>query len=159
VQGTVATLGYWIAGVPRPLLFGLITLFASFIPSVGTGIVGLPIAGALLLSGHYLAGGFLAVWTLLVTGTIDNVLKPLLARHGVQLHGGVVFFSMIGGILAYGALGLLIGPLTVSLVLALIHVGWREVSARRDAAPEDGGGAARIAPPRPPDVDPLRHDA
>jgi predicted PurR-regulated permease PerM len=158
VQGTVAALGYWIAGVPRPLLFGLITLFASFIPSVGTGIVGLPIAVALMLSGRFLAGGFLVVWTLVVTGTIDNVLKPLLARNGVRLHGGVVFFAMIGGILAYGALGLLIGPLAVSLVLALLHVGWQELSIPRDVSPTDAGAAARTAP-RPPDLDPLRHDA
>jgi predicted PurR-regulated permease PerM len=138
VQGVVATIGYLIAGVPQPVVFGLLTFFAAFIPSVGTSIVALPIAVALLLGGHLAAGVFLAAWAILVTGTIDNVLKPLLARSGVQIHGGIVFFAMIGGILAFGALGLLVGPLAVSLLLALVHVRWHDVSAPREPPLDDG---------------------
>jgi predicted PurR-regulated permease PerM len=146
VQGVVATLGYLIARVPQPLVFGLLTFFAAFIPSVGTSIVALPIALVLLLSGRVAGGVFLAVWAILVTGTIDNVLKPLLARSGVNIHGGVIFFAMIGGILAFGALGLLLGPLAVSLLLALVHVRWRDVSAPRERNVDEGAERRRRAP-------------
>ncbi len=145
VQGVVATIGFWIARVPQPLVLGLVTFFAAFIPSVGTSIVMLPVAALLLLSGHLVAGIFLAAWAILVTGTIDNVLKPLLTRGGVELHGGVIFFAMLGGIVAYGGLGLLVGPLVVSFLLALIHVGRRELAERRDSArvivTDEGRGA------------------
>ncbi|MFL5271970.1 MAG: AI-2E family transporter [Anaeromyxobacteraceae bacterium] len=148
VQGVVATIGYVIAGVPQPLVFGLVTFFAAFIPSVGTSIVAVPIAVVLLLAGHVTAGLFLAAWAILVTGTIDNVLKPILARSGGDVHGGVVFFAMIGGIIAFGALGLLVGPLAVSLVLALVHVRWRDVSLGR-ARDAEADGRGRAAASRP----------
>jgi predicted PurR-regulated permease PerM len=148
VQGVVATVGYLIAGVPQPLVFGLLTFFAAFIPSVGTSIVAIPIAVVLLLAGHVTAGLFLAAWAILVTGTIDNVLKPILARSGGDVHGGVVFFAMIGGIISFGALGLLVGPLAVSLLLALVHVRWRDVSLGR-ARDAEGDGRGRAAASRP----------
>lgn len=119
----------------------------------------LPVAAALLLSGHVAGGIFLAAWGLLVTGTIDNVLKPLLARGGTPIHGAVIFFAMIGGIVTYGALGLVVGPLAVSLLLALAAVAQRERRRRRAG----GEASARdLAGPRPrpgglPDAAP--HDA
>jgi predicted PurR-regulated permease PerM len=146
VQGAVSTVGYLLARVPNPILFGLLTFFAAFIPSVGTSIVALPLAAWLLLSGHLVAGVFLAAWALLVTGTIDNVLKPWLARGGDDVNGVVVFFAMIGGIVTFGALGLIVGPLAVSLFLALVHVGWAEVASSRDGrdAGSRPGDAARL---------------
>lgn len=145
VQGFVATLGYLLARVPQPIFFGLLTFLAAFIPSVGTSIVILPVAAGLLLTGHLWAGLFLAAWGIFVTGTIDNVLKPLLARGGADLHGGVIFFAMIGGIVMYGTLGLLVGPLAVSLLLALARVAGRGRAA--DEAERGDAGDAR-APAR-----------
>ncbi|HET9597294.1 MAG TPA: AI-2E family transporter [Anaeromyxobacteraceae bacterium] len=155
VQGAVSTVGYLIARVPDPFLFGLLTFFAAFIPSVGTSVVALPLAAWLLLSGHLLAGAFLAAWALLVTGTIDNVLKPWLARGGDDVNGVVVFFAMIGGIFTFGALGLIVGPLAVSLFLALVRVGWAEVARRRgDREPEPPlPGAAPRLPGEPAPLD------
>lgn len=137
VQGAVAALGFWLAGVPHVLFFAALTFFAAFIPSVGTSIVILPVAAYLLVAGRLGGAIFLAAWGLLVTGTIDNILKPVLARGGTEVHGGLVFFSMIGGIVLFGALGLVLGPISLSLILTLVRIGRREFAARTAApAPE-----------------------
>ena len=96
VQAAIATIGFFIARAPSPIFFGLLTLFASLIPSVGTALVTLPVAGLMLLLGHPWAALFLALWALVVVGLIDNVLRPMLIRGRVQLHGALVFFSLIG---------------------------------------------------------------
>lgn len=121
-QGTAATIGFFIARVPQPFFFGLLTFFMSFIPSVGTGAVGLPIAAILLLTGHNVAGLFLIGWTLLVVGLIDNLFKPLFIKGKVQIHGAVIFFSLLGGLSLLGPVGLLVGPLAVSFFLAMVRM-------------------------------------
>ena len=121
VQAVVATIGFFIARAPSPIFFGLLTLFSSLIPSVGTAIVTLPVAGLLLLLGHKWAALFLALWALVVVGLIDNLLRPLLIRGGVHLHGALVFFSLIGAIAAFGGVGLFLGPLALVFFLATVR--------------------------------------
>jgi predicted PurR-regulated permease PerM len=130
VQATVATIGFFIAGAPSPIFFGLLTLLASLIPSVGTALVTLPVAGLVLLLGHPWKALFLALWALLVVGIIDNLLRPLLIRGGVQLHGALVFFSLIGALSAFGAAGLFLGPIALVFFLATV----RTTRAARDQA-------------------------
>lgn len=141
VQALVAWVGYLIARAPEPLFFAALTFFAAFIPSVGTALVGIPVSLYLVLSGRWVAGLFLALWSMFLTGTIDNALKPWLARGRAEMHGGLLFFAMVGGILIFGALGLVIGPVAVSLLLSLTRLGWREFSPR--GAPERANGGAR----------------
>ena len=121
VQAVIATIGYFIAGAPSPIFFGLLTLFASLIPSVGTALVTLPVAGLMLLLGHSWAALFLAGWALLVVGLIDNLLRPLLIRGGVRLHGALIFFSLIGAMGTFGAIGLFLGPLALVFFLTTVH--------------------------------------
>lgn len=118
-QSVVATVGYLIAGAPSVLLLGLLTFLASFIPSVGTALIAVPIVGLLVLLGRGWWALFLAGWMLLVVGTIDNLLRPLLMRGGSGLQGSLVFFSLMGGILAFGAMGLVVGPVALALFLAM----------------------------------------
>jgi predicted PurR-regulated permease PerM len=126
VQAIAATVGYLIARVPHPVFFGAITFFIAFIPAVGAASVSLVAAGLLLATGHPWAALFLAIWGLVVVGLVDNVVKPLLIRGGVALHGVVVFFALIGGLAAFGAIGLLIGPLAVTLFIALFRIYRRD---------------------------------
>jgi len=119
VQSGAAIVGYLIAGVPQPIFFGLLTFLAAFIPSVGTSIVALPLALLLLVLGHPWAALFLAIWALAVVGLIDNVVKPLLIKGGMQINAAVLFFALIGGLGMFGAIGLIVGPLAVSLFVAL----------------------------------------
>jgi predicted PurR-regulated permease PerM len=127
VQAAVATLGYYFAHVPSPLLFGVVTLIASFIPSIGTALVGLPLAVLLWIIGRGGSALFLVGWTTLVTGLIDNLVRPLLVRGGTKLHGAVIFFSLIGGVLAFGPIGILVGPLAVALFLSVTASARRQL--------------------------------
>jgi len=121
VQAAIATIGFFIARAPSPIFFGLLTLFSSLIPSVGTALVTLPVAGLMLLLGHKWSALFLALWGGVVVGLIDNLLRPMLIRGKVQLHGALVFFSLIGAISAFGGVGLFLGPLALVFFLAVVR--------------------------------------
>lgn len=118
-QSVVATIGYLIAHAPSPYLLGLLTFLASFIPSVGTAIIGLPIIGLLVLLGRGWWALFLGGWMVLVVGLVDNLLRPMLMRGKSNLQGSLIFFSLMGGVLAFGAIGLVVGPLGLAFFLAM----------------------------------------
>ncbi|MFV8752084.1 AI-2E family transporter [Nannocystaceae bacterium ST9] len=126
IQGVVATIGFAIASVPNPIFFGVLTFFASFIPSVGTGLVSLPLVGLLVLSGFVWQPIFLAVWAIVVLGLVDNMVNPLLIRDGIKLNGILIFFSLVGGMFVFGIIGLLVGPLALAFFLAMIRFAYRD---------------------------------
>ncbi len=126
LQAVVALIGYVIARVPAPFFFAAVTFFVAMIPAIGAAAVCLVAALFLLLTGHPIAAAFLAAWGILVVGLVDNVVKPLLIRGGVQMHGAVVFFALLGGLAAFGAIGLLVGPLAVALFVALLRIYRRD---------------------------------
>lgn len=117
LQGVVATVGYLVCGVPQALVLGLVTTFASLIPSVGSGLVWAPVSLGLLLVGRpAAAAAMLAIGC--VVSVVDNVMHPVLARYGqLRLHGLLLFIAMLGGIAVFGAGGLLLGPLFVRLAV------------------------------------------
>ncbi len=119
VQAAAALAGYLIAGVPNALFFTLVTFFMSFIPSVGAGSVPLLLSVVLFVQGRTGWGIFLVAWALLVVGLIDNVVKPLFIKGGVEMHGAVVFFALLGGLAAFGPVGLVAGPLVVAFFIAI----------------------------------------
>jgi predicted PurR-regulated permease PerM len=128
VQAIAALVGYWIAQVPSPYFFALLTFFVAFIPAIGAAVVCLFAALLLLVTGHPYMALFLAVWGLAVVGLVDNLVKPLLIKRGLEIHGAIVFFSLIGGLAMFGAIGLLLGPLFVSLFLAVVRMYHRDYS-------------------------------
>jgi len=127
VQAVAATVGYLIVQVPHAVFFGLATFFCAFIPAVGTALVVLPLAGLLFLQGHPWKAVFLLAWAILVVGTIDNLLKPFLIRGGVRLPAAVIFLSLFGGIVLFGPLGFIAGPLIVTFFLSMLKLGRREL--------------------------------
>lgn len=131
VQALAALAGFLITRVPNPFFFTLVTFFVAFIPAIGAAVVCLFAAALLLVTGHPYMAIVLAAWGLVVVGLVDNLVKPLLIRRGLEIHGGVVFFALIGGLAAFGAIGLLIGPLAVAFFLALLRM------YHRDYTPED----------------------
>ena len=145
IQAAVAFVGYLLARVPNPIFFGFLTFLVGLVPAVGAGAVTLFAALIVYLSGHPGAAIFLAIWGVVFVGLADNVVKPYLIRGGVQLHGAVVFFSLIGGLAHFGPVGLLAGPLIVSFFMAVVRM-WKveldhadDMSAR--AAGPAGAGA------------------
>ncbi len=141
VQTAAALLGYFIAGVPHPVFFSFVTFIVAFIPAVGAGAVCLVGALLLLVTGHNYAAVFLAVWGIVVVGLVDNLVKPVLIKAGMQMNGGVVFFSLVGGFAAFGGVGLLLGPLVVALFLALLRI------YRRDFVQPERGPSPSAPPP------------
>ena len=135
VQAAAALGGYLIAGVPHPMFFAVVTFFVAMIPAIGAASVCLFAALVLLVTGHPYMALFLAIWGVAIVGLVDNVVKPYLIKGDVEMEGVVVFFSLIGGIAAFGMPGLLIGPLAVALFLALLRIYKRDVMAARPDVP------------------------
>jgi predicted PurR-regulated permease PerM len=135
VQTAVALVGYLIARVPYPLFFGAATFFCAMIPAIGAAAMCLLAALILLVTKHPYMALFLAIWGLAVVGLVDNVVKPLLLKGGMHISGAVVFFALLGGISAFGMMGLLIGPMVVSLFVAMLRIYDRDFGSR--AAPAD----------------------
>jgi predicted PurR-regulated permease PerM len=119
VQAVAALVGFLIARIPNALLWALLTFFTAFIPAVGAASVSVVIAAVLFFQGQTGWALFLAVWGVVVVGLSDNVVKPLLIKGGVEMHGAVIFFALLGGLAAFGPVGLVVGPLIVAFILAL----------------------------------------
>jgi predicted PurR-regulated permease PerM len=127
VQAAVVTIGYVVARVPQPVVFGFLSLVASFIPIGGVSLVGVPLAALLWLTGRHGWAIFLALWVVLLTGLIDNVIRPLLVRGGeTKLNTGLVFFALLGGLLAFGPIGIVVGPLALTLFLSVSAIQRRD---------------------------------
>jgi predicted PurR-regulated permease PerM len=142
VQALTALVGYLIASVPHPLFFTTITFFVSFIPAVGAG--GMTLAAALLVfgMGKTWMAVFLAIWGLVAVGMVDNIIKPLLVKRGMHMHGAIVFFSLLGGLTVFGTVGLLAGPLIVSFFLATVRIYQRDYGQHPELVDATGRSAS-----------------
>lgn len=125
-QAIAALIGFYIARVPGPIFFAVVTFFLAFIPSIGAAAGTLIAALLLVATGHPYMAMFLSLWGILVVGIVDNLIKPLLVRRGMEIHGVIVFFSLLGGLAAFGPIGLLVGPLVVSFFLAVVRIYHRD---------------------------------
>jgi predicted PurR-regulated permease PerM len=121
VQGILLGVGFWITGVPSPVVFGAIAAVASFVPLVGTALVWVPAVVYLWTQGVVWKTLFLAIWSILIVGTSDNLLRPLLVSGKSQVGTLTVFFGALGGLAAFGFVGLFLGPVILALVLALLE--------------------------------------
>lgn len=126
VQALAALAGYLAAGVPQPVFFAVVTFMLAFIPAVGAASVVLALAGLLYVTGHPQAAAGLALWGLLVVSTVDNLVKPWLLKDRMEIHGGLIFFALIGGLATFGPVGLVAGPLILSFFLAAVRLCGRE---------------------------------
>lgn len=122
VQGVMTTVGLMLFGVPSALLWGSVAALAALIPGIGTGLVILPIVGYLLFIGATGSAVGLLVWGSVGVGLIDNLLGPKLVGRGMNLHPLLVLLSVLGGLAYFGPAGIFLGPLTVSLLFALLSI-------------------------------------
>ncbi|WP_313519120.1 AI-2E family transporter [Pseudomonas sp.] len=118
-QALLAMIGFAIAGIPGALVLGLLTFVLSLIP-VGPPLVWIPATAWLLWHGSYGMGIFLGVWGVFVISGVDNVLKPYLISRGGNLPLVVVLLGVFGGILAFGFMGLFLGPTLLAVAFSLI---------------------------------------
>jgi predicted PurR-regulated permease PerM len=120
VQGTVAGFGFWIFGVPSPVALGALTSVGSFVP-LGPALVWIGAVLWLLANDHLGAAIGMAIWGAALVSTIDNVLRPILISGGpTRIPFLLVFFGVLGGLMAFGLLGLFLGPVLLSITFALV---------------------------------------
>jgi predicted PurR-regulated permease PerM len=120
VQGVLVGIGFAIAGLPSPVVFGILAALFALLPFAGTPVVWLPAVVVLAFQQRWLAAIFLLVWGTLLVATIDNVLRPYLVSGRAHVGTLSVFIGALGGIAAFGAVGLFVGPVIMALVIALI---------------------------------------
>lgn len=126
VQGLLAAVGYFLFGVPFAVLLGAVTAFFAPIPILGTGVVWIPVAVGLLISGAHQQALAVTLWSVFIVGTLDNLLRPILIGAEAKLPILLLFFGMLGGLQVYGFAGVVVGPVVVALFLALADIYRRE---------------------------------
>jgi predicted PurR-regulated permease PerM len=126
VQAGAALIGFLITSVPAPVFFTMLTFIFAFVPAVGAAAVCQFAALLLLATGHSYAALFLSLWGFIVVGLVDNAVKPYLIKNEIEMPGAVVFFALIGGLAAFGGVGLLIGPLATAFFITLVRMYRRD---------------------------------
>ncbi len=121
IQGTLIGIGFALAGLPSPVVLGVLAVIAAFVPVVGTAVVLVPAILYLVISSLWGAAIFLTLWALVISAA-EQLLRPMIsARHG-SVPTLAVFIGAIGGVAAFGILGIVIGPVLLSLVVALVRI-------------------------------------
>jgi predicted PurR-regulated permease PerM len=145
-QAALAFVGFLVAGVPQPMFFASLTFVGALVPLVGANVIVLPIAALHYVTGHPLAAGLLALWSVGVVGTVDNLLKPILIRRGLSVHVSLVFLALLGGLATFGPVGIIVGPLALAFFLAAMRM-WHRTQAGGRAGPGPGPGPAEPEAP------------
>jgi predicted PurR-regulated permease PerM len=142
-QATLQGLGLWLAGVPAAFFLGFLTFFLGFVP-VGPPLIWLPAAAWLLYNDAFGWGVFLIAWGFFVVSSVDNVLRPYLISRGSKLPLLLVFLGVLGGLLAFGFLGIFLGP----TLLGLGYVLFQEWTGPPRSVTSEPGAEAAPARPR-----------
>ena len=136
LQGAMVGIGFSITGLPSPVVFGVISALFAIVPVGGPALIWVPAAGWLFFDGHWGYGAFLVVWGAILTG-LDHILRPLLISGRAPISTLAVFVGVLGGISAFGPIGIVAGPLVISLALELVQ--FAEERRRETAeAPHNG---------------------
>lgn len=126
IQGFLTTIGFTIFAVPNAILWGVAASIASLIPSVGTSLVFVPAVILMFINGQVFSAVGLLLWGTLAVGLIDNFLGPKLIGRGMKLHPLFVLFSVFGGLVFFGPVGFIFGPIVLSLLFVLLHIYFYE---------------------------------
>lgn len=124
VQGTLGGLMFWWLGLPAPLLWGFVMALLAVVPVLGAFIVWIPASIFLALDGNWEKAIILISWGGLVVSTIDNLLYPMLVGNRLKLHTVPAFISLVGGLYLFGAAGIILGPIAVTITMMLLDI-WR----------------------------------
>ena len=119
LQGGLAGVAFAVAGIPSPAFWGLIMVLLSILPGIGTALVWVPAAIILGASGHVAKAIALAIFCGAVVGSLDNLLRPRLVGKDTQMHELLIFFGTLGGILMFGVVGFIIGPIIAALFITV----------------------------------------
>jgi predicted PurR-regulated permease PerM len=121
-QGSLTGLAFWVLGLSSPVLWGLVAGLASLIPFVGTGIVWAPGAIVLLLQGHWVKAILLLAWGSAVVAQVDVLIRPYVVSGRAKIHNLLIFFALLGGMRAFGIMGIFIGPVVISITIVALDM-------------------------------------
>ena len=121
IQGILTGIGLFVFGIPHALFFTLIAIILSIIPFLGSWLVWIPASIYLLVSGETASGIALMIYGGVVISWIDNIMRPYIVARKTKMSSAVIFVGMIGGLIAFGVLGVLIGPLVLAYVLLILE--------------------------------------
>jgi predicted PurR-regulated permease PerM len=128
VQGLLGGLMFWVLGIPGALLWAAVMALLAIVPVLGAFVVWVPAALFLVLQGNWGKALILTAWGAGVVSLIDNLLYPLLVGKRLRLHTLPVFIAIVGGILLFGSAGVILGPVTLAVTVALVDI-WRRRTA------------------------------
>ncbi len=129
IQGTMSGVAFWMAGVPNAAFWTVVMVVMSILPVIGGALIWVPASIILFATGAVTSAILLALFCALVVGSVDNLLRPRLVGHDTKLHDVVILFSTLGGILVFGPLGFIIGPILAGLFVTswqIFGIAYRE---------------------------------
>ena len=122
IQGVLGGLMFWLLGLPSPLIWSAVMCICAVLPIFGAALVWVPGALYLWVTGETTSALILVAWGAVVVSLIDNLLYPILVRNQLRLHTVPVFVAIVGGIVAFGAAGLILGPVVLAVTKVLLGV-------------------------------------
>ena len=122
IQGLTIGIGFVLFGLPNPVLWGAVSVIAALIPVVGTAIITVPAGLYLFFHGDTVSGIGMLVWGGLLVGAVDNLIRPLFIKRGVDIHPFVILLSVLGGLAYFGPIGFLAGPISIAFFYALLDI-------------------------------------
>lgn len=122
VQGLLVGIGFAIFGIANPVLWGVVSTVAALVPVFGTTIITVPAATLLFASGHAFEALGLLLWSVFLVGLIDNILRPLLIKRNVHVHSFLILLSVLGGLVYFGPVGFLAGPIVLAFFFTLLDI-------------------------------------
>lgn len=143
VQGVVAGVGFWIAGVPGALLLAVLTFFLGVVP-IGPPLVWIPATVWLFTHGRPGWGVFMALWGFFGISGVDNLVRPLLISQGSKLPLVLIICGVVGGVISFGLVGVFLGPTLLAVAYRLIEE-WTDWQSQLPPEPALGDGLAAAA--------------
>lgn len=121
-QGLLGGLAFWALGIGSPVIWGVVMGLLALIPVMGAFFIWMPATIFLLIQGYYIKAAMLFFWGSIVISLIDNLIWPTLVSGRAMLHPLATFFSMLGGIIVFGPIGLFVGPFVVALLVIMLDI-------------------------------------
>lgn len=144
LQGSLAGVAFWVAGIPSAVFWGTMMTVLSIIPGIGSALVWGPAVIILAAGGNPWKAVGLGLFCALVVGAIDNLLRPVLVGKDTQMHDLMIFFSTLGGIIMFGVMGMIIGPIVAALFITIWDIYGM---AFKDMLPQVQGVQSAVRPP------------
>jgi predicted PurR-regulated permease PerM len=134
-QGCLTGLAFWVLGLPSPIMWGVLTAVASLVPVVGSAMIWVPASLVLLAGGHWGKALLLLGWGAAVVGQVDTLIRPYVIGKQMKVHTLLLFFALLGGVKAFGIMGLFIGPVVLSVTMAVFAILEEVTSTSQSSQP------------------------